>query len=151
MKSSQPKVVLQKINLDHPGFSNKGSKYERIQRILAAADDRASVGGVITKEVGQMARATADDRRAAVNLAPAPAPAPKPATRSQAKVVRAKLDVGPAQTVGGMKGQIAAHATFGQLPPAQQRVVYAGQLLSDDAQTLAARPCRLALRLPYAV
>jgi hypothetical protein len=168
MKSSQLKAVLQKINLDYPGFSDKGSKDELIQRILAAADDRASVAGVIKTEVGQTARATAADRRAA---ALAPAPAPKPATRSQAKAAqavatgpnqvtiisaagadtRAKLDVGPAETVGGLKGLIAAHAAFGQLPPAQQRLVYAGQLLSDDSQTLAARPCRLALRLPYAV
>ena len=145
MKSSQLKAVLQKINLDYPGFSDKGSKDELIQRILAAADDRASVAGVIKTEVGQSARA----RRAAVTPAPAPAPAPKPATRSQAKAAQAaatgsqvtiisaagadtrtKLDVGPAETVGGLKGLIAVHAAFGQLPLAQQRVVYASQLLS---------------------
>ena len=150
MNSSQLKTVLQKINLDYPGFSDKGSKDEPIQRILAAVDDRASVAGVIKTEVGQMARVTAADRRAAGSPAPAPAPVPKPATRSQAKAAQAtatgpsqvtiisaagagtrtKLDVGPAETVGGLKGLIAVHAAFGQLPLAQQRVVYASQLLS---------------------
>jgi hypothetical protein len=37
-----------------PGFSDKGSKDALVQRILAAADDRASVAGGVKTEVGDL-------------------------------------------------------------------------------------------------
>ena len=46
------------------------------------------------------------------------------------------VNVGPSETVGGLKAKIAANVIFANPAPNSQKLVYAGRVLGDDGQTL---------------
>ena len=142
LKSGQLKAVLKSLELDA-----KGSTAELQKRLLQAAASSGTTAAAISRHPSintalQASPAAVAKRSPAKpkSLVSAKASGKFPATNVvvhwTGRERKETIQVGPSETVGGLKAKIAGNIIFANPAPIYQKLVYAGRVLGDDSETL---------------